>query len=147
MRDKRNKAEKFKVYAVKGKPEYYRTWVFDTLDDMYVYADKYGLLSQHHGFEALTHSFRAYKLTKNGKKGKMLPVIGDVMFYKGCVEEGVVSHEMTHAATYYAHLKNWKFSFALKDKNWRKIDEKYAWMQGYMVNQLWRKYKGSKEKY
>src|SRR5207248_1736696 len=61
---------------------------------------------------------------------------GVILFYtNSSARSGVVSHEMTHATTYF-----WK-ALRLKRKNIFKdawADERFAWIQGNLVAQYWK---------
>ncbi len=88
-------------------------------------ADK---MSKPYKFEALCS---AYNSKKNPQQW------GVLMFYlHSSKQSGIVSHEMTHATTYW-----WKHLAPKNHKNIYKdgiADEKFAWIQGNLVSQYWR---------
>jgi hypothetical protein len=63
--------------------------------------------------------------------------IGQILFYAGYIGAGVVTHEMSHAAVYYA--KHVKLDIA-RIYNSKRIDERFARMLGELVRQFWLKY-------
>lgn len=130
---------KFNVKPNPKKKEYYMVVVFKTKKDMLEYWNsRGGELQLFFHFEALTHGFEAAKFVK-GKK-KTMPIVGQVLFYKGNLGPAIVAHEMAHAAVYYARKHKWQFQFTGRGKKWNKTHEDYAYMVGYLVSQFWKKY-------
>jgi len=114
---------------------YYRVLIFDSREAMIAFYDKQrrlspgigrasgrnGFLAQCNGWEA---EYRGRKKTN---------CVGQVLFYKGQMGAGIVSHEMTHAAHYWLGQR-WN------DYRSHYRDEKLAWVQGWLVSQFWRNF-------
>jgi hypothetical protein len=112
---------------------YYKVYIFSRKKSMYevrddLVKDGANIMKKPHKYEAVCSSF-------NSKKDKKQ--WGVVMFYlKSAARSGVVSHEMTHATTYW-----WKYLAPKKHKNIYKdgiADEMFARIQGNLVYQYWK---------
>lgn len=134
----------FRVYCEKGKPFYYQVYIFDTIEAMQRHFTQTnrnvrwqrGASEGRLGFEAIAQSWEREKY--NGRKIAVRRTnIGQILFYAGNLGAGIVSHEMTHATTFWAH-RTAKMDLS-KLYSSRRIDERYAWVQGYLVAQFWTK--------
>lgn len=121
---------KFKIYPNRKKSDYYLAFIFDTKEEMLLFHKityqsfkwKY-----HRKFEAICTYWRTIYPVKKRK------MIGHVLFYKGYIGAGVVSHEFSHAAFFYLTCK-------LNKPHNKKTDEQFCTYQGEMVRQFWNKY-------
>ena len=95
-----------------------------------------GKTGQYAKAEASVHSYQRLRL-KDGR-WRRLPDMGWIVFHRGHIGAGIVSHEMTHAALYY--LQFWRPQLHRRLQTSRKADEVLAWVQGWLVAQFWRKF-------
>lgn len=132
----------FNIKPDPKKSDFYRVIVFDKQKDMVDHYVKTSYGIPKHGVEAATIQFKSvHEVSKTGKK-KLIPMLGDIVFYKKKLGTGVVAHEMDHAATFYFNSKKIKFHVHDKSqKGWHNKNEQHAWIVGYLVNQFWKKYK------
>lgn len=138
---------KFRLYVVRGDKRYYAVYIFNDRLSMRLFSRQI-MNGSNYKFEAATHSFKAYRIV-NGKE-KESNMIGAILLYKGGFGVGVVAHELAHAMNYYFAKMKLKFNVGGKvNKDWKELDELYAWCLGYMNNQFWKKYykKPQKERY
>jgi hypothetical protein len=125
----------FRVYCDAQHRRYYNVFIFATKELMYAHFAKTnahtqwrdGRFDMKMNFEAIAQFWRRLK--------KRTPEnIGQILFYAGGFGGGVVSHEMTHATIYWAEYV--KMDLA-KLPTSKRIDERFAWAQGFLVSQFW----------
>lgn len=129
--------QRFKVNISKGVKDYYEVFIFDSKLGMKTAFQELGVYG---GFEAITHSWM-FSTLRAGKV-QVLPNCGIIGFHKGNITPAVISHEMTHAANHYWKNHGKSFNLNKVSKKWFDHDEVHATMQGYMVNEFWKQYKG-----
>lgn len=83
-----------------------------------------------HTFEAQATWWKTFRLRKSRWSRGLC--CGFIIFHRGRIGAGIVSHEMTHAALY--HLAYEKKMDPLKSK---RADELLAWTQGWLTSQFW----------
>lgn len=121
---------------VKNNNDYYRVVVFDNYEDMYKYGDK------HFIDEKIEHNYSGickYLSNVYYEDGKYIDVdrcCGWILLCKNQVGAGTVSHECSHAITFYYkyRITNCKKIF---DDN--EYNELFAYMLGSLVNQIYTK--------
>lgn len=134
--------QRFKIRIGKDIADYYEVMIFDSKLNMKTSFQDIGVYG---GFEAITHSWM-FSTLKDGKV-ESLPNCGIVGFHKDNITPAVVSHEMTHAVNHYWKNHGKSFNLGKVNKNWFNHDEFHATMQGHMVNEFWRQYKGKFNKW
>ncbi len=141
--------KRFRVKLEKEGKEYYNVRIFDYQVEIFDYLHK----KWPHHLDCDTNAATfAYDRYKDGVKQDIL---GDVLFYKGGLGAGVVSHEMTHATNYWLdrRVKNYALGGKLNKKSskgfgtWRILEEKHAYTIGYLVSQFYKKYHSVNEGY
>jgi hypothetical protein len=130
---------RFRVYCDREKRRYYDVRIFATKALMYEHFQKSNVDTEWQegryeatmNFEAIAQFWR-----RIGKRCKP-ENIGQILFYASAIGSGTVSHEMTHAVIYWAQYV--KMNLA-KLPTSKRIDERFAWAQGFLVTQFWRKF-------
>lgn len=134
------KAQRIKLRMEPGNQDYYTAIVFKEWRDM---IDHYAMRTgkpRLMNIEASTLSAHKSYIKRKGKK-ILSKCVGEILFY-GKVGHGVVSHEVDHAATFYFARKKWEFSLHKRgSKKYDDMNERHAYIVGYMVEQFWKKYK------
>jgi hypothetical protein len=122
-------------YPKRLKDWYYKVYIFKRRASMYQFRDTLN----EDGANPMKKPHKYYGLCSSFPSKKNPKQFGVIMFCTGSSKQsGVVSHELTHATTYW-----WKSIFH-KDKKMKNIfgdskaDEQYAWVLGNLVAQYWR---------
>ena len=87
--------------------------------------------------EAITRTYSAV-LTKRGGRLQRTRKLGEVLFHRGNLGSGIVTHEMGHAALHWSSLRRW--SMALTVGHASRGEERLCWVLGWLVTQFWRPY-------
>jgi hypothetical protein len=129
---------KFKVRPTVRSKWWYDVLVYDTKKEMlkearelYIKVFGHNCRKYVNGAEAITFG---YSPSDKKKKNKL----GDILFYKGYLGAGVVSHEMVHAAVYCHKEIRVNLNKLYNSYN---DDERFADTVGYLNAQFWRKYR------
>ena len=134
--------QRFNINIGKGVKDYYSVSIFSEKREMIQFFKGMGVIGD---FESITHSFTLAKM--KGEIIKELPLCGLLAFYEGGITPAVVSHEISHALNHYWKNKGLDFNLGKVDKKWFDNDEMYATVQGYMVDEFFRQYKGKFKKH
>lgn len=132
---KQTEVIRFKVYLAKDKKDWYKVFIFLNREQMRIFEKEQSKLLKFKPagkFEALCRRWQVYTKAERKKWG-----MGNILFYNGGYGAGTVAHEMSHAVTYTFLYQKYKVNFnkLLRDK---KLEESFAWMQGYLVSQFWK---------
>lgn len=100
---------KFRVYPVKAheKPRslFWDVLLFDTRESMQAYYQEYGGTDD---VAAVHCPMLCKKVSKSGKE-RLLPKLGELLFYVDSCGGGIVSHEFFHAVLWWARRAGLKF--------------------------------------
>lgn len=128
----------FKIYADLEHKKFYKVFVFDDFEKMYKFMRKHAVAcgdeyfeGVEDNYEGLCHSHAIDVVYGDGTRERYGD-IGYILLHKKALTSGVISHECTHATTYY-------FGQCEVNKNIFEdceADEKFASVQGYLVDQL-----------
>jgi len=130
----------FRIYPDRAKSCYYVVHIFHTEAKMYEHFRRTNIDPGHTGqldFRAICQGWSRYTV-RDDKRLKRHPEIGQILFWAGNMGAGVVSHELTHATTYWAGRRT-RLPLGELYSN-RVADERYAWALGHLVAQFWTKY-------
>jgi hypothetical protein len=131
----------FRVYPDRAKTCYYVVYIFRTEAEMFNHFQRTNIDPQMDtgklDFLAVCQGWDRFTI-EAGKRRKRHPEIGQILFCVGQMGAGIVSHELTHATTYWAGRRT-KLRFADLHAD-KATDERYAWAQGHMVSQFWTKF-------
>lgn len=115
--------------------EYYTVYIFKHKAAMQMYWQQvHRLIGLPLGgdFEARCVAYRSYD--RRTRKAK--PDIGQVLFYKGFIGAGAVSHELTHATTYWCKWNKARQRIFTSCR----MEEQFATVQGRLVQGFWNRY-------
>ena len=121
----------FKIYTGKEKKWFYKVFVFDDYEKMYRFCDKKAMEELGNDYVGLCHAWIKIKRMKDGTQ-EVADDIGFIAFHKDRLGAGTISHECTHATTYYFE----KYKENKDIFNDCEADEEFAYVQGFLVNQL-----------
>lgn len=113
---------KFRIRLEQGKSQFYDVFVFPFKKQMLAYFFRHGGSGSGH-FLAITESW----MIVHGKR--VSPCIGRILICEKACRVGIVSHECTHAATFWAEAQ--KKDVLRKDNEW------FCTVQGELVRQFW----------
>ena len=130
---------KFRVYPDQNRVLYFVVHIWRNKKEMFEHNVRYDRQAKRDRYEANVIGQRwEYD-------GKLIPRLGEINFYDGGLDAGVISHEMTHAAFDWAKRKRLNMKFALEkpikvtngrvDKNHH--EEAFCYAQGRMVEQFY----------
>lgn len=129
------------IYQFKIYPEekhYYRVLIFDTKKNMIKYWKRYGNPNGRKlDFEGICNSYEIRLYKKNKSTEIIKDDIGFILLYRNGFGSGVVSHEITHATTYWCKTAGFHLNTSRIVKE---NDERYAYALGNMVTQFWIEY-------
>lgn len=128
-----------KLWCERERKRYYSCYLFRSRQDMMTFHNHHhraiGLKWQRQTFEAIASQWTYVggdRVSQVGTLGK----VGHVLFHQGNLGAGIVSHEMTHAA-WFMMLR---YHPRLVQSCSSVMDERMAWVQGWLVTQFWRKF-------
>ncbi len=133
----------FRVYPERNRKLYYQVFIFPDKRTMYKFHDiqhDLGRIEYAHGQRKPSKDFWAICQSWNsshfGKRGGTYPgpSIGQVLFAEPHIKAGIVSHEMTHAALFYAAKKR---ILPVHLYSGGRQHEAVCRAQGNMVRQFW----------
>lgn len=135
----------FRVYPEKNRKFYYLAFVFRSNALMYEHFDlsnaemewSKGANRTNGKFDAITESWVSTNYSGKPGRPRRGRCVGQILFYAGSVGSGVVSHEMSHAALHFSEKQRKVDAATLYDLN---PQEKFCWIQGYLVAQFWRRF-------
>lgn len=121
----------FKIYTEQEKKHFYKVFIFDDYEKMYRFCDKTAMEELGDDYKGLCHSWTIELRYQDGKV-ETSDDVGFIALHTDNLSSGTISHECTHATTYYFDkFKKNKDIFSDEEAN-----EEFAWMQGFLVNQL-----------
>jgi len=130
------KEQKFKIYCDKHRHKYWIVRIFPDKKSMFRWNIKDGYCppNKKHDYLGVTRAYSVYYFDKGKKKsGRKSGEVGCISFVVAHCTSGIVSHECTHAALYW-FLDTYKKVEKLLIPEY---DEKFAWVQGNLVRQIW----------
>lgn len=129
---------RFRVKCLKSGSPYFDVRIFPTQATMREWATAHNPDKQarYADTEAAVYAWR--RIVRVRGKWQRKPDTGWIVFHRGHVGAGIVSHEMTHAAFYYLQMCRPQLFRVLLTS--RKADECLAWVQGFLVAQFWVKF-------
>lgn len=115
--------------------DYYRVIIFNSFEDMYEYADKYFGEKVEHNYSAIC-KYSSHTYFEDDKFIDIDKCCGWILLNRNYMGSGTVSHECTHAITFYFEYRitNCKKVFGTQEYN-----ELFAYMVGSIVNQIYNK--------
>lgn len=127
----------FRVYCDRHRKKWYVVRIFAAKKEMYAWnkEDGYENRDKKDRYLGLTRAHEVWTIypKRSKKKDKKSGEIGSISFVVDHTTSGIVSHECTHAALYWFLCTHKK----LEKLNNPDYDEKFAWVQGNLVRQVW----------
>lgn len=121
---------KFRVYPA-GKGLYFHCFVWDTKDQMqrFVRAQNPGSKARRANFLAIVCGFSITHYSKN-RPARMLPILGEIHFFRGSLRMGIITHESGHAAMQWCRRMKIDPTQATMDNAESEGEERFCWALG-----------------
>lgn len=120
----------FKIFPKPKSKLYYKVFIFHTKNSMYKFRD---LVIEDGAKGKIAHRYAAVCSAYPSKANKNQ--YGIILFTRSSAKKsGIVSHEITHATTYWAKYMHKNIDIFYN----KEADEKFAWVLGTLVHQFWK---------
>lgn len=120
---------------IRNKNDYYRVIIFNSFDDMYKYADKYFDEFIDHNYSAIC-KYSSHTYFEGNKFIDIDKNCGWILFCKEELGSGIISHECTHAVTFYFQYRISKCYRVFRNEEYNEL---LAYMIGSLVTQIYTK--------
>jgi hypothetical protein len=138
---------KFRIYPEKDRFRYYTVFVFPSKRAMYTYfREQRGILDRVDGtdrcngecnFQALATGWTVCNYGPDKTETINERDIGQILCHQGRIGAGLISHEMTHAALFWAAREKLNPKRVVCGEGNRAEHERFCTVQGNLVRQFW----------
>lgn len=138
---------KFRIYPERDRFRYYTVFVFDSRRAMYTFfREQVDILNKDGSrqcdeecdFAALATTWTHFHINADGSEVEDKRDIGQIIMHRNRVRIGVVSHEMTHAALFWADREGLDPHEVMGDsRDHQGAHERFCYAQGELVRQFW----------
>jgi hypothetical protein len=140
---------KFRIYPERDRFRFYTVFVFDSKRAMYTFfraqvdilnTDDTRRCDEKCDFSAIATHWTHFSINADGTEVEDERDIGQVLFHRKRVRIGVVSHEMTHAALFWAGregLDPHEIMESPGEGDHRSAHERVCYVQGELTRQFW----------